>query len=84
MCIFRFRNPLNPSYIQEVLPLENNFMTVADEYVCVYVSSVSDDVADRIFLFNKFNPNRNSCRVAGIKTTTRGRQGALGEGQLLV
>lgn len=40
MCIFRFRNILNPSYIQEVLPLENNFMTVADEYVyvCVHVA----------------------------------------------
>lgn len=40
MCIFRFRNILNSSYIQEVLPLENNFMTVADEYVyvCVHVA----------------------------------------------
>lgn len=37
MCVLRFRNTLNPSYIQDVLPLENNFMTVADEYVYVCV-----------------------------------------------
>lgn len=33
----RFRNTLNPSYIQEVLSFYNDFMTLAGEYVHVRV-----------------------------------------------